>query len=379
MLVRIALAALILASPSTRVGGSATSPDRSGTGAAGPRQYALRDVGLHGVGAPLGGLGLSDAGFLVASEGARGAHTAPRGFRRTLVAAGGDDDVLVPECPTWVGCSAVDVNASGTFVGSFSEEVGAPFLTRGYRWKDGVIDELFTPLGQRAFPGALNDGGWIVGQAGIQPEGSPGAVLWDPGLGATFVADLTHAVDVNERVQVVGYRNDSSGTARGFLWDAGELVPLGSLDPRGLGAVFPRAIDEHGRVVGVSLVRGREHAFLWTRETGMRELRGPSWGQPLGGVGALDVNTDGWVIGFAATTDGMAAVRWSPEGEVVELAALVPRLRAPGAGSFRALRIDASGRIAGTLTNETGTRTVLLTPRAASAAPVAGAMGLIRR
>ncbi len=375
MLVRIALVVATLAGgrslPSEPAQVSASGSAR----ASGPRQYTLRDVGLNGTGASLGAVGLSDSGFLVASEGARGRHTAPRGYRLVLGGRADAGSMLLPGSSSWVGCSAVDVNDAGTFVGSFGEEPGAAFLTRGYRWKDGVIEELFTPLGQRAFPSALNEAGWIVGTAGIQPAGTPGAVLWDPELGARFVADLTRAVDINDRLQVVGYRNDAAGTPRAFLWEEGELVALGSLDPRGLGAVYPRALDEQGRVVGVSLVRGREHAFLWTRAGGMRELLGPTAGRALGGACALDLNEHGWVIGYAATARGSAAVRWAPDGSVSELAALVPAL---GAGSLRALRIDAAGRIAGTLTGEAGARTVLLTPLQPSAPP-APAMGLLGR
>jgi len=351
MFVRIVLAASSLAVPLL----AARSSEEV-------RKYSVTDVGVESAGTATGPAGLSDTGFLAGSQAARGDRLAPVGFRRSPGATSGVGAIVVPDRSTWVGSTAVDVNDSGTFVGSFAEEPGATFLSRGYRWKDGVIEELLTPLGQRAFPTAINDAGWIVGYAGIQPPGTPGAVLWDPELRASFVGDLTRAVDVNSRNQVVGYKNDASGAARAFVWDAGELVPLGSLDPRGLGAVYPKAIDAHGRVVGVSLVRGREHAFVWTKKGGMSELLGARSGQLSLDAAALDINDDGWVVGYAPTAHGRSAVLWGPDGAVNELAGLVPALATPGSGTFRALRINSAGQIAGTLENADGSRTVLLTP-----------------
>ncbi len=341
-------------------------------------QYVLTDAGASGLGSAIGHAGLSDTGFVTGSLAGHG-RPAPVGYRwspaRAEAAA-----VLVPDRETWTGSSAVDVNDSGTFVGCFGEGQGAAFLSRGYRWRDGVTEELVTPLGQRAFPTAINDAGWIVGYAGIQPAGTPGAVIWDPELEASFVADLTLAVDINASGQVVGTRNDTSGTARGFVWERGELIALGSLDPRGLGAVYPKAIDDQGRVVGTSLIRGREHAFLWTRAGGMRELFGPrgAAGESPLDVAALDINAAGWVVGYAPTARGASAVLWAPDGSVRELQPLVPELAGAGPARLRAQRINAAGQIAGLLESEGGVRTVLLTPapKTASAKPT-GAVGLL--
>src|SRR5262245_16397554 len=147
MSVRIALAALAIAVPTSSV----RSPSES-------RQYALTDAGTNEPGSAIGFAGLSETGFVTGSLSARGRH-APLGYRWSP--AGSEPAfVLVPDRDSWAGSSAVDVNASGTFVGCFGEGEGSTFLSRGYRWKDGVTEELFTPLGQRAFPSAINDAGW---------------------------------------------------------------------------------------------------------------------------------------------------------------------------------------------------------------------------
>ena len=185
MLVRIALALALPLTLSTPCRGDDTAPEpNSGPGPVPARKaddlgaldqvrpYTLTDVGVNDAGEATGPVGLSDSGLVAGSLIPRDKRTAPVGYRWTPGEGSRAPRVLVPERAHWTGSSVVDVNDAGTLVGSFALESGS--LTHGYRWRDGGIEELLTPLGLRAFPTALNDAGWIVGYAGIQPPGTPG-------------------------------------------------------------------------------------------------------------------------------------------------------------------------------------------------------------
>ncbi|MBI5433194.1 MAG: hypothetical protein HZA52_10225 [Planctomycetes bacterium] len=330
-------------------------------------QYTITNVGDAVPGSAVGVAGLSDTGFVTGWVFTSGPLFDSMGFRwsprRTVVPA-------PPAGIVWQGFEVVDVNDAGTFVGSFGELSG--FLARGFRWRAGVSEEFLTPLGFRAFPTAINDAGWIVGYAGAQPAGTPGAVVWDPMLTPSFVADLGRATDINDHEQIVGYRVDAAGVPRGFLYDHGALIPLGSLDPTGQGAVFPRALDNHGRVVGTSSIGGHEHAFLWTAANGMTELPDLGIQHFPFNVAALDINDAGWIVGYAPNSNGQADVLWNPGGAVVDLEPLIPDIGPSGnwQNLLSALRVNAAGQIAGFASHVPSSfqgRTVLLTPAALQA------------
>lgn len=335
------------------------------------RQYTLTNVdsvtnvGGAPQGSAVGVAGLSDTGFVTSwvinfsgPLGSTGFRWSPRG-------------TLVPEAPAgvvWLGFNAVDVNDAGTFIGSYGD-LAPSTLLRGYRWKAGVTEELLTPLGLRAFPTAINDEGWIIGYAGVEPVDTPGAVVWSPDLVPRFVADLKRVNDINKHGQIVGFSLDANDVAMGYLYEQGRLIPLGSLDPLGHGSVIPRAINDRGQVVGISMVNGREHAFLWTAATGMTELPDLGIQHFPFNVAALDIDDSGVIIGYAPNENGQTSVLWGPDGSVVELDPLCPDvgLDKNWAGWVTALRINAAGQIAGFSPHKPSdyqARTVLLTPAA---------------
>lgn len=258
----------------------------------------------------------------------------------------------------WNQFFGADVNSAGTVVGSFG--AGGSFMSQGYRWTAGNAEELLSPLGTSALPTAINDAGCIVGFTGA------GAVMWSPDLTASFVADLDRATDVNELGQVVGWRENASLVLEGFLWDQGNLVPLGTLDATGQGDVLPTAVDDLGRVVGVSYVGGEQRAFLWTPSAGMTELADLGIVQFPFDVGANDVNDAGWIVGYAPGDAGQTEVIWSPDGSIAELEPLIPDI-GPGKSwqkLFGALSINDVGQIAGWAVHDVlgDTRIILLTP-----------------
>ncbi|MEQ1894927.1 MAG: hypothetical protein ABL998_20485 [Planctomycetota bacterium] len=332
-------------------------------------QYTITETSGSQPGDALGTVGLSDTGFLCASMN----DPALEAFRWSP--RGGV--VMRPPAPTgltWGDTTAVNVNDVGTVVGFFGTDIGGFSLTRGYRWQAGVSAELLDPTGNRAFPQAINAEGWIVGYAGGHAAGTPGAVIWAPDLRPSFVDGLDRATDINDAGLLVGYRRDLTPpyTTHGYLRDSrrrGGLVSLGTLDPRGVGDVVPLAIDSLGRVVGWSKINGRQHAFLWTSSTGMRELPGPAAPQPSD-VSAVDINDAGWILGYAPTAqDGRAVVLWSPDGAVHEVEPLISDL-GPGHSWERLWdiqRINSSGQLAGSALRAGAIRHVLLTPAALTA------------
>jgi probable HAF family extracellular repeat protein len=343
-------------------------------------RYNLTDATGDLPGGVLGAVGLSDTGFVTAWKLDSGASSAYRWSAR-----GGVVELLDPPSGiVWADHIGRAVNAEGAVVGLFGTSTGGFSLRSGYRWLDGECDELLTPLGFSGQPNAISDTGWIVGRAGGRPGGTPGAVRWSPLLIPEFVADLDDALDVNVRGEVVGFREDPAGarTARAFLFDGGPLVPLGTLDPSAVGDVYPRALDDLGRVVGSSEIQGVEHAFLWTRAGGMTELPGLGIPSAVPDTAALDVNGAGWIVGYSANANGRTDVLWAPDGTVHELQLLVPAIGSgrPWSQLFTAVRINGSGQIAGTAVRGGVVRAVLLTPAVLGlSAPVPGMAGTSNR
>lgn len=271
---------------------------------------------------------------------------------------------LLDPPPTWGDYQSVAVNDAGTVVGRFGTSIGGLSLNRGFRWKDGEIDELFTTQGLAGSPEDVNNAGWIAGMEGGRLGGSLRGMLWGPDLQPVVIEELTQASAINDLGQVVGWRFEGAFpyVARAYLWDDGVVTPLGTLDPQDRGDVGPLAIDERGRVVGVCEVGSNERAFLWTAATGMTELVGPHG--ITGEARAYDVNDAGWIVGYAPGPLGIVDVLWGPDGSVHELG---PRVTGVGPGTrwsqlFWALAINDAGQIAGGALDGTSVRPVLLTP-----------------
>jgi probable HAF family extracellular repeat protein len=324
-------------------------------------QYTITDVsGPQSISA-IGSAGLSNSGNVVgwchANDGPFpeiGFLSSPRGF-------------LLPTAPSgaaWVSFTADDVNDAGTFIGSFG--TSGTGLTRGYRCFEGVSVELLTPQGNRAYPHAINTAGWIVGMAGAWPGGTHAALMWDPDLNASWLPGFDDPSDINDRGQVVGGRIEANGNETGFLFDNGNLIPLGSLDPTNTGNVFARAIDGFGNVVGVSVVATHDHAFFWNASTGMTELPGLGINAFPHNVGAIDINDSGWIVGYAPDLLGQTDVLWAPDHTVRALRPLIPDF-GPTKNwvNMTALRVNASGQIAAVAANALlglDWRDVVLTP-----------------
>ena len=132
-----------------------------------------------------------------------------------------------------------------------------------------------------------------VSQHGQHAQSSPGPyVLIDLG---TLGGPSTQASDMNNEGEIVGYSATATHHARGFLWDAGSMTALGTLD--GGNASWADAVNSFGHVVGSSSIsNGFTRAVLW-RDGGIVNL-------------TPDIPVyEGWSNATASTTAARSSVR----------------------------------------------------------------------
>ena len=160
-----------------------------------------------------------------------------------------------------------------------------PYQERAFLWQDGVMTDLGTlGTGTDAWGMAINERGQVTGIS--YTSSSPNQVATPCAFEAAPIP-----------------------TQDPFLWENGKMTDLG-----GLGGTcgFPYWLDNHGRVVGASDLAGDQvqHAFLWTRATGM---------QDLGTLGGSDsaaslMNDSGEIVGGSTLQgdlpDGCVSLGW---------------------------------------------------------------------
>ncbi len=178
---------------------------------------------------------------------------------------------------------AVGINILGQIVGraDVSEDESHAFLKSP---GNSRLRDLGTLGGPYSSASAIDNRGQVVGWSTISFEGrAEHAFLWSPvdramrDLG-TLGGDFSYANALNDRGQVAGYSSTSDGVVHAFLW-SGEpaMQDLGTL---GGTESWATGINVWSQVVGSSNTRpdldhplnGPEHAFIWSKECGMRDL-----------------------------------------------------------------------------------------------------------
>src|SRR5262249_14466394 len=164
----------------------------------------------------------------------------------------------------------------------------------------------------------------------------------------TLSGTYSHAADVNELGQVVGYAATADGFSHAFLWENGTMIDLGTL---GGGGTNAQGINDLGQVVGVWYLPDNvtRHAFLVNPQGGVwfqdSDLDGRNdFMIDLGVLNgsfyseATDVNNAGQVVG---ESDGHAFL-WDAANGMTDLGTPLGFTESSAAG------INETGQVTGT-------------------------------
>lgn len=230
------------------------------------------------------------------------------------------------------------VNGSGVTVGNSN---GQDLSTRAVRWSsDGAITELPALPGGRTWEATgISSLGVIVG-SGTDASGAQRGLRWDPSGQVTMLAAppvagsyYANAITRDGRF-IAGQLYGADGSNRILRWDAAGAVTV--LGPATEYSSF-RDLNASGEIVGDTRINDRYAAVKWTADGRMIEL---AWTNSYT-TNALAINGSGVSVGmgYVDSPDGSvpAPVRWAGDGTMTLLS---------GADG-QAEDIDPQGRIVG--------------------------------
>ncbi len=278
--------------------------------------------------------------------------------------------------PGDLNSTANDANGSAMVVG---ESLSAEGPTHAFLY-DGSLHDLGGLGGERAGANAINAAGAVAGYASTA-DGVDHAVLWVADTakpGSWTLIDLgmlpgdigNVAQGVNDRGQVVGYRNDDNDLSLAFLWtpsapnaSTGTLTALGALPGETYASAY--AINGSGVVVGEAQTGDNAHAFVWqpgvpNGTTGVMTdigTLGGDWSR------ATDINSAGDVVGVAEASgpDRFDYAFLYRDGQMYDLNSALPADVA-GVELTCAYAITDSGVIVGGATVGDHSHAFMLTP-----------------
>jgi probable HAF family extracellular repeat protein len=195
-------------------------------------------------------------------------------------------------------------------------------ICRGFMWHHGQMTAMPTLGGDNSFATEVNNRGYVVGWAETAVHdptcNAPQvlgfrAVVWHPETGRIHQLrplpgdSASAATAINDRDQVVGI-SGACDTAvggisarRAVMWDHGRVIDIGGLGGTAWNTAM--AVNNDGVVVGFADSAGdvhgaapNFHAFVWTRDDGIRDLKTLS-GDVLSQ--ALDINNRGQIVGIS--------------------------------------------------------------------------------
>jgi probable HAF family extracellular repeat protein len=372
--------------------------------------YSVQDLGLMG-GAPGAPYFMTGNGLIAGSAGTANnqSHAAVwfMGFKLDLAAPGlgglNSFADAVNDKGQVVGGAQTSVANSEDFCG-FNANGFAKTSTAclPYVFQNGVMTQLPTLGGPNGIANWINNRSEAVGWAEtINKDPNPACaalqfqpVLWgktSTTLLQTFPGDPDGvAASINDNGQVVG----ATGTCGPFstdsglflverhamLWEAGAAINLGNLGGDGLfGGHHACAINNNGQVVGHSDLTGDStfHTFLWTWETGMKDL-----GTLPGDFAstAVSINDPGVIVGLSLDSNfNPRAFVWAG-GSMMDLNAaltsnpqkiyLLEASSINASGEIVGLGVTSDGNLHGFLATPDSIQNVLPLERTASPTPL---------
>jgi probable HAF family extracellular repeat protein len=271
----------------------------------------------------------------------------------------GQAETTVPNSEDFCGFNAYGLLPSSTAC--------LPFV-----WQNGVMTKLPTLGGANGYANMINNRGEVVGLAENHtkdpacPVSQFEPVIWENGQIRNLPTPSGDAYGVaawiNDNGQVVG----SSGACASFnpntglhmvenhalLWEKeGTVTDLGNLGGTGgIAGNHSCAINNQGQVVGHSELPNDTtfHGFLWTRETGMRDLGTLDYASL-----ALGINDKGAVVGASLDASfNPRALLWE-NSAMTDLNTLIAA-NPSGLYLLIAESINSSGEIVGLAVTRTG-------------------------
>jgi len=266
---------------------------------------------------------------------------------------------------------------------------GTHLICLGFVWQNGAMTALSTLGGNNSQGSQINSRGEVVGYAEnatpdptcpIPQKFAFKPVIWEADGAIRALAMVQGdsegaAFGINESGEAVG----TSGTCGAFnadfvylteahavSWKNGTATDLGNLGGTGAGAFGNAAYSANSRgdVVGHSALPGglTEHAFLWTKRTGMQDL-GTLPGDAISY--ALGINDSGVIVGTSwvtATFTGPHATIWD-DGVPTNLNTLVVPGGSAGLYLGQCQSVNNRGEIVGWgIAGDGGTHAFLATP-----------------
>jgi len=172
--------------------------------------------------------------------------------------------------------SARAINNTGQVVGLISSKVEVgEWLDKAFLWtRGGGMVELGSLGGNESRAGAINDKNDVVGTSKTV-QGHNRAFIWRHDSGMVDLGTLggrdSSANAINNVGQVVGWSDitwSDTQQRRAFLWDHGKMIDLSALpEVREAGwSELTEAMDinDKGQIVGFGLREGKVHVFLLT-------------------------------------------------------------------------------------------------------------------
>lgn len=313
---------------------------------AAPPVYRVTDLGL-----PQGAVSMQPAALNDAGEVLGHAFDTQVGIRPFLWSAATGIrlwDTLLSTGRNDLGA----LNNRGRVVGTHQDGQGTP---QAFVWtdKNGVRPIGGLVPGGISFGRAINDRAEVAGTA-IAADGAPHLFVWSGSQGMVdrnpAGALGSYGYAINLFGQVAGTMVLPGGRRRAILvGPQGNWTRLGCIGADNGHACHSQAlgINDRGEVVGVSGTGARSYGFIWSAESGMRDIAA---GGPYAGheVKALAINAAGQVVGSLMVQNFYRAAYWDAANGLHDIADLIDPAD-PLAGRVKytvPVGINAAGQIA---------------------------------